>query len=150
MTITEIKKNIINRIMDDRKIINNFNAKGYNYEKISDLKDTVIFDYANLLCGKDFISVEVSEFDRVMATETGQKDFSITIDFGLYQIYQNGENKLDELAESLKKIVYELYPEAKKYKNVAGCNERYVTEGFTEYHHLYSERNTIRQISFMI
>lgn len=149
MTIRGIKNNIINRILDDKNIYNILNFERYTCDRISDLKNSVIYDYLILKLDQDFISIDVSENDSAFATESRQKDFIVTINFGLVEIYKDKGNKLDELSELLEKIVNELYPYRRRYKNTFILSERYGSSGYN-CTILSTKQNNTRQISFVI
>ena len=134
MTIKEIKQIIINRILDDKKILSYIDKDNRYCDRISDLKYNIIFDYFTLYYGYDFISVEVSEWESKTISVKGQKDFTVMINLGLSNIYEKGENKLDALSENIERVINELFPNMTKYTNIP----------------LHNDTRVIRQISFDI
>lgn len=150
MTIHEIKKSIIDRILDNKEIIDVFDLESYGVG-VGDtpkLRNNIVFNYLTLFYGSDFISVDVSEKESI--TEGDKCIFSVIINFGLSNIqknYEGDKNKLDVLSELIKEIITDLYPDRISYQDVVNIKEVYINDNFPS-NVLSTIQSTTRCITF--
>ena len=135
MTIKKIKKEIINKILND-DIVSNIYFESSNKTALRG----IVYDYLTLPYGDDFISLDISEKESGIAINKGDKTFTVLINLGFHDIHKNDENKLDLLSECIENIINDLYPGMKRYQNIPIQNKD--GDGIFVY------TNTIRQITF--
>lgn len=148
LSINGIKKEIIDKLMNNMDILKYLNTERFINEgyKISDLYDNIIFDYdiSNEISG-DYIAVEVAEYEP-NPSYPNYKKYSVIIKFGLGY---SGKKNLDKIAEAIKNIISELYPDREYYSNVPFyVKRRNYDFGHVEHQYLYDDLN--RMISFKI
>lgn len=111
LSIKGIKKEIIDKLMNNMDVLNYFKkytAEGFT---ISKLYNNFIFDYDSSSVPEDYITVEVSEFDsKVNATD---KKYQVVIKMGLEK-----EENICDMASKIVEIIEELYPGKKRFSNV--------------------------------
>ena len=128
LSIESIKKEIIDKMMNNMDILNCLNCEKFVNEgyKISDLYNNVIFDYdASNDVMSDYIAVEVVEHEYL----SGSK-YIVMIKFGL-NTNDSDKRNLDKISLTLKNIINDLYPDRKKFSN----NIFYTKQ--PEYTHMY-------------
>lgn len=130
MTIHEIKKSIIDRILDNKDILDVFDLESYGFTDMSKLRNNIVFNYLTLLYGSNFISVDASE--KRFEIEEDSNTLSVIINFGLSNVYRSydDKNKLDVLSELIKEIIKDLYPNATRYCDVVNIKEVYITDNY--------------------
>lgn len=116
LSIKGIKAEIIEKLMNNMDIlqyleVEKFIDEGYT---ISKLYNNLIYDYGVEYVGCNYISVEVAEFDSPVAINIGNKKYTVVIKMGLVN-----ERKVCDLSSIITDIVNKLYPDRKRFSNVA-------------------------------
>lgn len=153
LSIKDIKKEIIDKLLDNTYIVSLFNLQEHGFKSISELKDAYVFDYARIEPYSDFISVDVSKIktpNRTMVASNASSSFDVSIIFGLDRVTKKNENRLDNISEVIEGIIQELYPCNKNYRDVFSWqNVPTVTRGYGPITSGYESR-LVRTITFTI
>lgn len=117
LSIKTIKKELIDRILNTVEVLKYLNTDRVTNngkdDKLSDVYNTIVFDYDSGNNSGDFIAIEVGEHkDFSMGTNNGYS-YTVSIKIGLVQ-----KKDLDRLAAVIKDIISDLYLNAKKYRNI--------------------------------
>lgn len=112
LSIKGIKKEIIDKLMNNMDVLNYFKkytAEGFT---ISKLYNNFIFDYDSSGVPEDYITVEVLEFDVDFKVNTTDKKYQVVIKMGLEK-----EENVCDMASKIVEVIEELYPDKKKFIN---------------------------------
>ena len=122
LSIENIKKEIIDKLMNNMDILKYLNAERLLNEgyKISNLYNNLIYDYDIPDIEGNYIAVEVAEYTKVLNTNALNQEYTVSIKMGLID-----KKYLDSLASVVKKIITELYPHNKRFSNVPLHTKRY-------------------------
>ena len=151
LSIKGIKKEIIDKLMNNMDVLNYFKkytAEGFTIQK---LYDNFIFDYDSSAVPEDYITVEVLEFDSDFKVNTADKKYQVVIKMGLEK-----EENICDMAAKIVEIVEELYPDKKKFTNtIFKTMDNCITvDGYNGYTpsslHVYMMNNRRDQLHRMI
>ena len=115
LSIENIKKDIIDKLLNDLDILNHFKKytkDGYNIP-ISKFLNQLIFDCDATNVGEDYISVEVAEHEINRPVIPDYKKYIVSIKMGLKKEYD-----ICKMATTVTDIVNGLYPERTNYSNL--------------------------------
>ncbi len=116
LNIKSIKTEIVEKLMNNMEILQYLKTErlideGYTIPK---LHNNLIYDYDVECVGSNYISVEVTESDKSVATKIGDKKYTVVIKMGLV-----AEEKVCDMSSIVTDIVEKLYPDRKRFSNVA-------------------------------
>jgi len=114
LSIESIKKEIMDKLLNNVDIINYFKVDIEQGVSVSELYNNLIFDYESSYAVGDYITVEVSEYDSHRATKNGDMAYMVTIKMGL-----KNEEDVCAMSTVVAGIVNKLYPDRKRFSNIA-------------------------------
>lgn len=133
LSITTIKKELMNAFLGDMRIINSFSTK--DVKKVTDYIGKNIFNYLGEPSSQ---STHVDTYINFDASELRGYNAYIVIRMHKDLIKPNEENRIDVLASAVKEIATELFPYMTSYSDVPqqccdGYIERYICFTLREY-----------------
>ncbi len=116
LSIKNIKTEIVEKIINNMEILQYLDAEGLINEgyTIPKLYNNLIYDYDMECVGCNYISIEVAESDKSVVAKIGDKKYTVIIKMGLVD-----EEKVCDMSSVIADIVEKLYPDRKKFSNVA-------------------------------
>ena len=151
LSIKGIKKEIIDKLMNNMDVLNYFKkytAEGFT---ISKLYNNFIFDYDSSGVPEDYITVEVSELDSNIKATITDKKYVVVIKMSLEK-----EENVCDMASKIVEIIEELYPDKKKFTNTTfkTMDNCITVDGYNGYTpsslHVYMMNNRRDQLHRMI
>ncbi len=113
LSIATIKKELMDALLNNMDILKYLQVEKYldHGIKMSNIYNTLIFDYDASGVGSDYITVEVAEYEHQILTDS--KTYVVHIKIGLEK-----EKYLDDVASTISGIISKLYPNRKKFTNM--------------------------------
>ncbi len=112
LSIENIKKEIMDKLLNSVQIINYFKKYIEEGTPISKLYNNVIFDYDSSHAVGDYITVEVSKYDSHKVTNNDET-YRVTIKMGLKE-----EKDICAMSILITDIVNKIYPNRRRFSNV--------------------------------
>lgn len=128
LSIKTIKEELMDRMMNNVEVLKYLEVDKYTRNgrsgKIQDIYNGLIFDYDGGNFSGNFVAIEVGETEISTIERNDNMDYSVSIRIGL-----NHKENLDKLASTIKDIVYDLYPDRKRLRNVPIYGSSYDFKG---------------------
>lgn len=131
LSIENIKKEIIDKLMNNMDILNYFKRYTEDGVKISQFHNSLIWDYDVSGFGSDYISVEVAEYEINRPINSDYKRYDVSIKMSLIK-----EENICDMAKTISNIVKSLYPNGNGFSNVPFKTKEYMNTGL-EYEKLH-------------
>lgn len=113
LSIESIKEELIDKFVNNMEILRYLEVERHNDVKLSQARNTFIYDYDNPNITGDFITVDVAENIFSKANIRDSVKYVVSIKIGLEH-----KRNLDNIAAVIKEIILRAYPDIKKYSNV--------------------------------
>jgi len=114
LSIATIKKELMDALLNNMDILKYLQVEKYLDRgiKMTNIYNTLIFDYDASNINGDYIAVDVAEHEYSPLANAGH-DFIVIIKMGLVS-----EKDLDKMSEIVKDIITKLYPNRERYSNI--------------------------------